>query len=92
MNSGNLKKPEYFEDEENLFLSEIRDPLIDIFESEDLVYVLAELPEIKRKISCLMRLLKISSQGNWSFGIFTVIEFPVRVDPNSKKLAIKMGA
>lgn len=86
------KAPEYFEDEENLFLSEIRDPLIDIFESEDLVYVLAELPEIKKEdllLNATAQNLDLRVIGASEYS--QVIEFPVRVDPNSAKASYKNG-
>ena len=66
---GNV--PEHSEDEENLFTSEIRDPLIDIFESEELVHVLAELPEIEKEdllLSCDCS--KSRNQDHWGFRIF----------------------
>ena len=44
---GNI--PEHSEDEEDFFPSEIRDPLIDIFESEELVHVFVELPDIEKE-------------------------------------------
>lgn len=86
------KAPEYFEDEENLFLSEIRDPLIDIFESEDLVYVLAELPEVKKEdflLNATAQNLDLRVIGASEYS--QVIELPARVDPNSAKASYKNG-
>ena len=41
---GNV--PEYSQNDEDLFTSETKDPLIDIFENGELVHILAEFPEI----------------------------------------------
>ncbi len=87
---GNV--PEYSENEENLSPSEMRDPLIDIFESEELVHVLAELPEIEKEDLLLrataqnleIRVLGISDYSQ-------DIELPARVDPKSAKASYKNG-
>lgn len=86
------KAPEYFEDEENLLLSEIRDPLIDIFESEELVHVLAELPEVKKEdllLNATAQNLDLRVIGASEYS--QVIELPARVDPNSAKASYKNG-
>ncbi len=80
------------EDEENLFPSEIRDPLIDIFESEELVHVLAELPEIEKEdllLHATAQNLEIRILGASEYS--QDIELPVCVDPKSAKASYKNG-
>ena len=87
---GNV--PDHSEDEENLFPSEIRDPLIDVFENEEMVHILAELPEIEKEDLLLhataqnleIRILGISEYSQ-------DIELPARVDPKSAKASYKNG-
>jgi HSP20 family protein len=80
------------EDEENLFPSETRDPLIDIFESEELVHVLAELPEIEKEdllLHATAQNLEIRILGASEYS--QDIELPVCVDPKSAKASYKNG-
>ena len=87
---GNVS--ERSENEENLFPSEIRDPLIDIFESEELVHVLAELPEIEKEdllLHATAQNLEIRIIGTSEYS--QDIELPSRVDPKSAKANYKNG-
>lgn len=80
------------EDEENLFPSETRDPLIDIFESEELVHVLAELPEVEKEdllLHATAQNLEIRILGASEYS--QDIELPVCVDPKSAKASYKNG-
>jgi HSP20 family protein len=87
---GNV--PEYSSNEENLFASETRDPLIDIFESEELLHVLAEFPEVKKEnflLHATSQNLEIRVLGSSEYS--EDVELPVRVDPNSAKASYKNG-
>ena len=87
---GNV--PEYSSNEENLFPSEIRDPLIDIFESEELVHVLAEFPEVKKEnlvLHATSQNLEIRVLGSSEYS--EEVELPSRVDPKSAKASYKNG-
>jgi HSP20 family protein len=78
--------------EKNLVTSEIRNPFIDIFESEELVHVLVELPEVKKEDLLLhataqnleIRVLDLSDYSQ-------DVELPSRVDPKSAKASYKNG-
>jgi len=80
------------EDEKNLVTSEIRNPFIDIFESEELVHILVELPEVKKEDLLLhataqnleIRVLNLSDYSQ-------DVELPARVDPKSAKASYKNG-
>jgi HSP20 family protein len=87
---GNI--PEYSEDEEDLFHSEIREPLIDIFENEELVHVLAELSEVEKEdilLHATAQTLDIRVVGSSEYS--QDIELPTRVDPRSAKASYKNG-
>ncbi|AKB45695.1 MULTISPECIES: Hsp20/alpha crystallin family protein [Methanosarcina] len=87
---GNVS--ESSEDEENLFPSEIRDPLVDIFESEELVHVLAEIPEIEKEdllLHATAQNLEIRILGASEYS--QDIELPARVDPKSAQASYKNG-
>lgn len=80
------------EDEKNLVTSETRNPFIDIFESEELVHILVELPEVKKEDLLLhataqnleIRVLNLSDYSQ-------DVELPARVDPKSAKASYKNG-
>ncbi len=80
------------EDDNNLVTSEIRNPFIDIFESEELVHILVELPEVKKEDLLLhataqnleIRVLDLSDYSQ-------DVELPSRVDPKSAKASYKNG-
>jgi HSP20 family protein len=87
---GNV--PECSSNEENLFTSETRDPLIDIFESEQLVHVLAEFPEVKKEnllLHATAKNLEIKVLGSSEYS--EDVELPSRVDPKSAKASYKNG-
>ncbi len=87
---GNV--PEYSQNEENLFPSEIKDPLIDIFESEELVHVLAEFSEVEKEnllLHATAQNLEIRVLGSPEY--LEDVELPVRVDPKSAKASYKNG-
>ncbi|MDR7665587.1 Hsp20/alpha crystallin family protein [Methanosarcina sp. Z-7115] len=80
------------QDEDNLFSSEIQDPLIDIFENEELVHVLAEFPEIGTEnllLHATAQNLEIRILGSSEYS--EDVELPVRVDPKSAKATYKNG-
>ncbi|AKB30530.1 putative heat shock protein [Methanosarcina siciliae C2J] len=87
---GNV--PEYPQKEENFFPSETKEPLIDIFENEDMVHVLAEFPEIEKedlRLHATAQHLEIKVLG---FSEYTEdVDLPVRVDPGSAKASYKNG-
>lgn len=87
---GNIS--EYSQSEENLFPSEIKDPLIDIFENGDLIHVLAEFPEIEKEdllLHATAQNLEITVLGPSDYS--ENVEFPVRVDPKSARASFKNG-
>jgi HSP20 family protein len=87
---GNIQ--DISEDEENFFNSEIRDPLIDVFESEELVHVLAEFPEIEKEdllLHATAQNLEIRVIGASEYS--QDIELPSSVDPKSAKASYKNG-
>jgi HSP20 family protein len=87
---GNI--PEYSQNEEKNFPSEVKDPLIDIFENEELVHVLAEFPEIKKEDILLHATAQnLEIRVNRPFKYSEDIELPVRVDPKSAKANYKNG-
>jgi len=87
---GNV--PEYSQNDEDLFTSETKDPLIDIFENGELVHILAEFPEIGKE-DLLLRAtaqnleIKVAGPPEYSEDV----ELPVRVDPKSAKASYKNG-
>ena len=87
---GNV--PEYSQNEESLFPSEIKDPLIDVFESEELVHVLAEIPEVEKEnllLHATAQNLEIRVLGSSEYS--EDVEFPVRVKPETAKASYKNG-
>jgi HSP20 family protein len=87
---GNV--PEYSQNEESLFPSEIKDPLIDVFESEELVHVLAEFPEVEKEnllLHATAQNLEIRVLGSSEYS--EDVEFPVRVKPETAKASYKNG-
>ena len=87
---GNI--PEYSQNEEKIFPSEVKDPLIDIFENEEFVHVLAEFPEIKKEdilLHATAQNLEIKIIRPFKYS--EDIELPVRVDPKSAKANYKNG-
>lgn len=82
--------PDYSQKEENLFPSETKDPLIDIFENEELVHILAEFPEIKKEdllLHATAQNLEIRVVGPSEYS--EDVELPVCVDPKSAKASYK---
>ncbi|KKG08623.1 heat-shock protein [Methanosarcina sp. 2.H.T.1A.6] len=87
---GNV--PEYSQKEENFFASETKEPLIDIFENEDMVHVLAEFPEVEKKdllLHATAQHLEIKVIGLSEYS--EDVELPVLVDPKSAKASYKNG-
>jgi len=87
---GNV--PEYSQNDEDLFTSETKDPLIDIFENGELVHILAEFPEIGKEdllLRATAQNLKIKVTGPPEYS--EDVELPVRVDPKSAKASYKNG-
>jgi HSP20 family protein len=87
---GNV--PEYSQKEDSFFPSEIKEPLIDIFENEDMVHVLAEFPEIEKEdllLHATTQHLEIKVLG--LSGYSEDVELPVLVDPKSAKASFKNG-
>ncbi|WP_410508201.1 archaeal heat shock protein Hsp20 [Methanosarcina hadiensis] len=87
---GNV--PEYSQKEENFFPSETKEPLIDIFENEDTVHVLAEFPEVEKEDLQLHATaqhleIKVLGLSGYSEGV----DLPVPVDPKSAKASYKNG-
>lgn len=87
---GNV--PEYSPKEENFFPSEAKEPLIDIFENEDMVHVLAEFPEVEKEnllLHATAQHLEIKVLGH--SGYSEDVDLPVFVDPKSAKASYKNG-
>ncbi len=87
---GNV--PEYSQKEENFFSPETKEPLIDIFENEDMVHVLVEFPEVEKKdllLHATAQHLEIKVIGLSEYS--EDIELPVLVDPKSAKASYKNG-
>ncbi|MFZ2498313.1 MAG: Hsp20/alpha crystallin family protein [Methanosarcina sp.] len=87
---GNV--PEYSQNEDNLFPSEMKDPLIDVFEDEELVHILAEFPEVEKEnllLHATAQNLELKVVGSSEYS--EDIELPVRVDPKSAKASYKNG-
>jgi len=87
---GNI--PEYPQNEEKIVPSEVKDPLIDIFENEEFVHVLAEFPEVKTediRLNATAQNLEIKIISPFKYS--EDIELPVRVDPKSAKANYKNG-
>ena len=83
---------EYSQNEEDLFTSETKDPLIDIFENGELVHILAEFPEIGKEdllLHATAQNLEIKVTGPPEYS--EDVELPVRVDPKSAKASYKNG-
>lgn len=87
---GNV--PEYSQKEENFFPSETKEPLIDIFENEDMVHVLVEFPEVEKEdllLHATAQHLEIKVQG--LSGYSEDVDLPVPVDPKSAKASYNNG-
>lgn len=87
---GNV--PEYSQKEENFFPSETKEPLIDVFENEDTVHVLAEFPEVEKEdlqLHATAQHLEIKVLG--LSGYSEDVDLPVPVDPKSAKASYKNG-
>ena len=87
---GNV--PEYSQKEENFFSPETKEPLIDIFENEDMVHVLVEFQEVEKKdllLHATSQHLKIKAIGLSEYS--EDVELPVLVDPKSAKASYKNG-
>jgi HSP20 family protein len=87
---GNV--PEYSQKEENFFPSETKEPLVDVFETEDTVHVLAEFPEVEKEdllLHATAQHLEIKILG--LSGYSEDVDFPVPVDPKSAKASYKNG-
>jgi len=87
---GNV--PEYSQKEENFFSPETKEPLIDIFENEDMVHVLVEFPEVEKKdllLHATAQHLEIKVIGLSEYS--EDVELPVLVDPKSAKASYKNG-
>ncbi len=76
-------------------ISEEREPLVDVFEEEDGVVVIAELPGVdKEKINCSVSedkkklIIRASNHGR---KYYKEVELPVEVDPSSAKASYKNG-
>ncbi len=87
---GNI--PEYSQKEETFFPSETKEHLIDVFENEDMVHVLAEFPEVEKEdflLHATAQHLEIKVLG--LSGYSEDVELPVRVIPESAKASYKNG-
>jgi len=87
---GNV--PEHSQKEENFFPSETKEPLIDVFENEDTVHVLAEFPEVEKEdllLHATAQHLEIKVLG--LSGYSEDVDLPVPVDPKSAKACYKNG-
>ncbi len=87
---GNV--PEHSQKEENFFPSETKEPLIDVFENEDTVHVLAEFPEVEKEdllLHATAQHLEIKVLG--LSGYSEDVDLPVPVDPKSAKASYKNG-
>ena len=87
---GNIR--ECSQSEENLFPSEMKDPLIDIFENGELLHVLAEFPEIEKEdllLHATAQNLEITVIGPSDYS--ESVELPVLVDPKSARASYKNG-
>lgn len=87
---GNV--PEYPQKEENVFPSETKEPLIDIFEDGDMVHILAEFPEVEKEdllLHATAQHLEIKVLG--LSGYSEDVDLPVHVDPKSAKASYKNG-
>jgi HSP20 family protein len=84
--------PDYSQKEENFFPSETKETLIDIFENEDTVHVLAEFPEVEKEdflLHATTQHLEIKILG--LSGYSEDVDLPVPVDPKSAKASYKNG-
>ena len=84
--------PEYSQNEGNFLPSETKEPLIDIFENEELVHILAEFPEVGKEdliLNATAHNLEIRVIG--SFECSENIELPVPVNPKSATASYKNG-
>ncbi|MDI9394137.1 MAG: Hsp20/alpha crystallin family protein [Euryarchaeota archaeon] len=84
--------PEYSQIEETFFPSEIKEHLIDVFENEDMVHVLAEFPEIEKEdllLHATAQRLEIKVRG--LSGYSERVDLPVSVDPKSANASYKNG-
>jgi HSP20 family protein len=84
--------PEYSKNGGNFLPSEAKDPLIDIFETGELVHILAEFPEVRKEdlilhASAQSLEIKVVGPSEYSGNI----ELPVRVDPKSATASYKNG-
>jgi HSP20 family protein len=87
---GNV--PDYPQKEENVFPSETKEPLIDIFEDGDMVHILAEFPEVEKEdllLHATAQHLEIKVLG--LSGYSEDVDLPVHVDPKSAKASYKNG-
>lgn len=87
---GNV--PEYSQKEENFFSSETKEPLIDVFETEDTLHVLAEFPEVEKEdllLHATAQHLEIKILG--LSGYSEDVDLPVPVDPKSAEASYKNG-
>lgn len=87
---GNV--PEYSQKEDNFFSPETKEPLIDIFENDDMVHVLVEFPEVEKKdllLHATAQHLEIKVIGLSEYS--EDVELPVLVDPKSAKASYKNG-
>ncbi|ADI73821.1 heat shock protein Hsp20 [Methanohalobium evestigatum Z-7303] len=70
-----------------------RKPLIDVMESDDHVYVVAEMPGVEKEDINLhstewtVEITATKGESNYS----EIVEFPVKVDPNSASATFKNG-
>ena len=70
----------------------MKEPLIDVFENEELVHILAEFPEVEKEnllLHATAQHLELKVVGSSEYS--EDIELPVRVDPKSAKASYKNG-
>ena len=89
---GNIPTFEHIEIRDKRYL-DIRKPLIDILETEDMIHVIAEIPGIEKEniiLNATDLILDIKAiDGNPKYS--ELVELPVKVDPLSAKATYKNG-
>ena len=77
---------------QQISISEMK-PLVDIFETEDSVHVVAEMPGIEKEdihLDTTESLVELkASHGEYNY--YESLELPVKIDPNSAKATYKNG-
>jgi HSP20 family protein len=91
---GNNNQENNLPQEEDFIPQNTKKPLIDVFEDEETVHILAELPDAKKEdihLRVATQSLEIKVSGSDSFNFSEEIELPKRVDKNSAKATYKNG-